>query len=58
MDVQRRRDARLHLAQKGHKVLRAMLGRAPGQDLARGDVERGKEIERGMSENCEGLRIG
>src|SRR5215216_7788996 len=45
MDVDRRLDARLNLAQKGDKVLRAMLGLAPGHDLARGDVERREEIE-------------
>jgi hypothetical protein len=44
MDVPRRLAS--NLAQKGDKVLRAMLGLAPGQDLARGDVERREEIGR------------
>src|SRR5712691_6806652 len=50
MDVHRWLDARLNLAQKGDKVLRAMLSLAPDQDLARGDVERREEIERAIAD--------
>ena len=42
-------DGRFDLAQKGDKILRAMLGLASGDHLARRHIERGEQIQRPMA---------
>jgi hypothetical protein len=42
VDVETGRDARVDLAEKGHEVLRAMLGFAPGDHLAGRHIECGE----------------
>src|SRR3954452_1858455 len=43
-------DARVDVAQEHHEILGAMLRGASREDLTRGDIQRGEEIERAMSE--------
>ena len=51
-------DARFDLPEKGHEVLGAVLGFAPGDDLAGHHIERGEEIEGAMAHVVVGPTLG
>jgi hypothetical protein len=58
VDVETGLDARFDLAQKGHEVLRPMLGRAPCEHLAGGHIKRGEQIHGAMAHVVVGPTLG
>ncbi len=58
VDLQRRLDARVDVAEERDEILRAMLRLAAREDLARRDVQRGEEIERAVAQVVVGLPLG